>query len=434
MSTKRFSDRRAFLNLLGASPILAASFASHALESLTSQESSPASHEPSRITCQNDVIIKSVKEALNVNDFDMVARSQLSAAHYGLVTDGAFNNETLRANREAFANYQIRLRRLSGIRNVDQSVSICGIKWDSPIFLSPVGRMNAFYPDGAVVVARAANTTRTLQILSGSPTMLSVSHGIDEVNRARSEPVWVAVNSATVNQSTIKRIEATGCPTLVWTVDDTAAGNTVGAKSLRNVGVRDLNRRADSRCSGCHDNLPPALRIEAQTPMDMIGAVGGYVDASSQAPNWDDVKRVKDMTSMKLVLKGIVTREDAELAVEHGVDGIIVSNHGGHDDASARGSIECLPEVIAGVAKKIPVLIDSGFRWGADVFKALALGAVGVGIGRPHIWGLAAFGQEGVETVIELLRRELQVVMAQTNSASIRDIRRESLMLQTGPN
>ena len=89
----------------------------------------------------------------------------------------------------------------------------------------------------------------------------------------------------------------------------------------------------------------------------------------------------------------MLTREDAELAVEHGVDGIIVSNHGGHDDASARGSIECLPEVIAGVAKKVPVLIDSGFRWGADVFKALALGAVGVGIGRPHIWGLAAFGQ-----------------------------------------
>jgi 4-hydroxymandelate oxidase len=432
MSTKKLSDRRAFLNFLGASPILATGFTSRALQSLASQESFPASHEPSHITSQNDVIIKSVKEALNINDFDAAARSKLSAAHYGVVTDGAFNNETLRANREAFAKYQIRLRRLTGIRKVDQSVSIFGLKWDSPIFLSPVGRMNAFYPDGAVVVARAAKSTCTLQILSGSPTMLSVTHGIDDVNRARSEPVWVAVNSTTVNQSTIKRIEATGCPTLVWTVDDTAAGNTVGAKSLRNVGVADLNRQADSRCSGCHNSLPPAPRIEAKTPMDLIGAVGGYTDASSQAPNWDDVKRVKDMTSMKLVLKGIVTREDAELAVEHGVDGIIVSNHGGHDDASGRGSIECLPEVIAGVAKKIPVLIDSGFRWGADVFKALALGAVGVGIGRPHIWGLASFGQEGVETVIELLRRELQVVMAQTNSASIGEIRSESLMLQTG--
>src|ERR1700688_3369804 len=148
--------------------------------------------------------------------------------------------------------------------------------------------------------------------------------------------------------------------------------------------------------------------------------------------SWEDVKRVRGLTRMKLVLKGIVTREDAALAVQHGIDAIIVSNHGGHEDASGRGTIECLPEVVAGVAGKIPVLIDSGFRGGADVFKALALGAIAVGIGRPHIWGLSSFGQEGVETVIELLRRELQIVMAQTNSASIGDIRRESLMLQTG--
>jgi FMN-dependent dehydrogenase len=113
------------------------------------------------------------------------------------------------------------------------------------------------------------------------------------------------------------------------------------------------------------------------------------------------------------VLKGIVSGEDAALAVQHGVDGIVVSNHGGHEDASAPGTIECLPEVLAGAAGKIPVLIDGGFRGGADVFKALALGATAVGIGRPHIWGLSAFGQEGVETVITLLRRELQVVMAQ---------------------
>jgi len=433
MSSKRLSDRRAFLNFLGASPILAAGFTSHALQTLTSHEPVPASQEKSHIGAQNEVIVKSVKEALSVMDFDAAARSRLPAAHYNVVTDGAFNNETLRANREAFEKYQIRLRRLTGIGKIDQSVLIFGVKWDSPIFLSPVGRMNAFYPDGAVVVARAAKTTRTLQILSGSPTMLSVTHGIDDVIRARSEPVWVALNSATMDQSTIRRIEATGCPTLVWTVDDNAGGNTVGAKSLRNVGVTDLNRGADSRCSGCHNSLPPAPRIEANTPMDLIGAVGGYTDASSKTPNWNDVERVKDMTRMKLVLKGIVTREDAELAVQHGVDGIIVSNHGGHDDASGRGAIDCLPEVIAGVAGKIPVLIDSGFRWGADVFKALALGAVGVGIGRPHIWGLASFGQEGVETVIELLRRELQVVMAQTNSASIGDIRRDSLIPQTVP-
>jgi 4-hydroxymandelate oxidase len=134
---------------------------------------------------------------------------------------------------------------------------------------------------------------------------------------------------------------------------------------------------------------------------------------------------------MKLVLKGIVTREDAALSAQRGIDAIIVSNHGGHEDASGRGTIECLPEVVEGAGGKIPVLIDSGFRGGADVFKALALGATAVGIGRPHIWGLSSFGQEGVETVIEILRRELQVVMAQTGAATIAKIRRESLVTRS---
>ena len=134
------------------------------------------------------------------------------------------------------------------------------------------------------------------------------------------------------------------------------------------------------------------------------------------------------MTKMKLILKGIVAREDGELAVKNGVDAIMVSNHGAHEDASGRGTLECLPEVVAGVAGKIPVFIDGGFRSGADIFKALALGATAVGIGRAYAWALASFGTEGVETVIELLRRELQVVMAQTGATSIAKITRASLI------
>jgi 4-hydroxymandelate oxidase len=162
--------------------------------------------------------------------------------------------------------------------------------------------------------------------------------------------------------------------------------------------------------------------------MDVLGAIGSLRGENSIKLNWDDVRRVRDMTRMKLVLKGIVTREDAELSVQNGVDAVLVSNHGGHEDASGRGTIECLPEVMAGAAGKIPVFIDSGFRSGADVFKALALGATAVGIGRPHIWGLSAFGQEGVETVVELLRRELQVIMGETGAASIANIRRDALV------
>jgi isopentenyl diphosphate isomerase/L-lactate dehydrogenase-like FMN-dependent dehydrogenase len=426
LSSRKLTNRRTFLNFLAASPILAcAGFNSRWVDDLMA--ASVPAQDASAEQARNEVVIKSVKEALNVFDFDPVARRNLNIAHYTFITDGSFNNETLRANREGFTKYQIRLRRLSGITQVDQSVNLFGKKWESPIYFCPVGRMNAYYPNGAVVVARAAKATRTLQMLSASPTVLESPQGIEDAIAARGEPVWVSATGEAMQPDVIKRIEATGCSTLVWTVDDGGA-NTIGAKSIQLAGVADLDREADSRCTGCHGNLPKITRIQSTTPMDEMGAVGSLRGENSVKLSWDDVRRVRDLTRMKLILKGIVAREDAALAVQHEVDAVIVSNHGGHEDASARGTIECLPEVLAGAAGKIPVFIDGGFRGGADVFKALALGAAAVGIGRPHIWGLAAFGQEGVETVIALLRRELQVIMAQTGAASTTKIHGDSLI------
>jgi isopentenyl diphosphate isomerase/L-lactate dehydrogenase-like FMN-dependent dehydrogenase len=140
--------------------------------------------------------------------------------------------------------------------------------------------------------------------------------------------------------------------------------------------------------------------------------------------NWEFVKRLRDTVTVKLLLKGIVTREDAQMAVEHGVDGLITSNHGGRDEESLRPTIESLPEVIEGVAGKIPVIVDGGIRRGTDIFKALALGATAVGIGRPEAWGLAAFGQSGVEAVLEMLRRELRTIMRQAGTVSVDKISR----------
>ena len=416
--SKTIADRRAFLSFLAASPVLAyAGFNSHWVDEVLAAP----------LPQQNDFVIKSVKEALNVFDFDAAARVKLTPAHYTFITDGSFNNETLRANREGFSKYEVRLRRLTGIAKVDQSIKLFGKEWESPIFFCPVGRMNAYYPDGAATVARAAKATRTLQILAGSAAIIIDPRGIENVVAARGEPVWFAGLGSSLDTSTLRRIESTGCPVLVWTVDDGGA-NTIGAKSIQRAGVRDLDREADDRCVGCHSNLPQITRITANTPMDVLGAVGALQGETSLKLNWDDVKRVRDLTRMKIVLKGIVAGEDAALSVKHGVDGVIISNHGGHEDASARGTIECLPEVLSGAAGKIPVLIDSGFRGGADVYKALALGATAVGIGRPHIWGLSAFGQEGVETVVAILRRELQAIMAQAGAASIAQIRRDSLV------
>lgn len=141
------------------------------------------------------------------------------------------------------------------------------------------------------------------------------------------------------------------------------------------------------------------------------------------AMTWDFIARVRDAArSMKIVLKGIVTREDAALALSYGVDGIIVSNHGGRAEESGRSTIACLPEVVAAVGQRVPVLLDGGIRRGTDIFKALALGARAVGIGRPYLWGLAAFGQPGVETVLTLLRREVELIMRQAGTTDVAEI------------
>jgi isopentenyl diphosphate isomerase/L-lactate dehydrogenase-like FMN-dependent dehydrogenase len=141
--------------------------------------------------------------------------------------------------------------------------------------------------------------------------------------------------------------------------------------------------------------------------------------------DWDFVDRLKESTSMKLVLKGVVTAEDASLAIQHGVDGIIVSNHGGRAEDSGRSTIESLPEVVEAIAGRMPIIVDSGFRRGTDIIKALAIGADAIAIGRPYLWGLGAFGQEGVETVLDILKRELEIVMRQASTTRIDEISRQ---------
>ena len=190
------------------------------------------------------------------------------------------------------------------------------------------------------------------------------------------------------------------------------------------AGAAEAHRHAQLR------ELPSSRRgFYARKPMfagiDMKG-----VTSNQPAMTWDFVRRLKDFTKMKLVLKGIETREDAQACCEHGVDGIIVSNHGGRAEESGRGTIECLPEVVEGAAGRIPVLVDGGIRRGTDIFKALALGARAVGMGRPYIWGLSAFGQAGVERVLEILRVELELVMRQCGARSIEEIRRSMVAIR----
>ena len=406
------SHRRQFLQFLTASPVLVSA-------GLTPRWFEDLLSSPLRAQEQDAVLIKSVREALNVFDFRTAAKAKLSVPHFVEFDEGVFNEETQRADRDAYARYQVRVRRLLGITSVDQSVQIFGRTWDSPLYLCPVGRLRAVHPEGNLAVARAANTKRTLEMMSGT-------QDLEMVNALRGEPVWIC--GGRPSAETINRLESVGTPTYVWTVDTVGGGNQIGGRAVQRAGVPNLERKDDARCNACHDS---ENRITLSDSMrDVIGALGSL--KSQDTSTWDDVRRVRDMTRMRLILKGIVDGRDAALAVQHGVDGVIVSTHAAHEDASGRGSLDALPEVVAAVGGRIQVFLDSGIRSGTDIFKALALGADAVGIGRAQAWALASFGTEGVETVIELLRRELQVTMVQTGATSIPNVSQSMLIPVAG--
>jgi 4-hydroxymandelate oxidase len=386
------TSRRAFLKFLAGSP-LAAGFL-------------PLRDSPLQTP---EYVISNPAEALNVLEFEAAARKALPPAHFGYMATGVDSDATLKANREGFSHYQLRPRRLVDVTRIDTSIEVFGTKWESPIVIAPVGSQKAFHPEGEIAVARAAGSTNTLQILSTVTTS-----SVEDVTQARGAPVWYQLyttNRWEATQKIVKRAETAGCPVLVFTVDLPAG---------RNTETQELFRRMDSRqCSNCHTPRP-GLDYRRKPMFSGIDLNG--LALSSPAHTWDFVRRLKDLTTMKLVLKGIETREDALLCLENGVDGIIVSNHGGRAEESGRATIDCLPEVVQAVGGRIPVLVDGGFRRGTDIFKALAIGARAVCIGRPYIWGLAAFGQPGVERVIGILRRELDLVMRQCGTRSIKEI------------
>ena len=389
-------SRREFMKFLAGSPLLAA------LPSAAWGEPAPA-------------LITDPKEAINVMDFEPVAHQALPSAHWGYLSTGVDDDRTLKANREGFQHLQLRPRRLIDVTRVDTQTELFGTMWDSPIFLCPVGGQRMVNAEGEVAVARSAKSKRALQILS---TMTSCP--VEEVVQARGGPVWYQLYPTSrwdIREKLVRRAEAAGCPVLVVTVDLPAGRHTETFERLR---------RLDSRnCASCHPAGPGAL---SQKPMFMNLDVKG-VTVYDSAMTWESVQRLKKMTSMKLVLKGIQTSEDARLCKENGVDGIVVSNHGGRADETLRATIDCLPEVVEAAGPSVTVMVDGGFRRGTDVFKALACGARAVGIGRPYMWGLAAFGQPGVERVLDLLRAEFELVMKQCGTRSIGEIGRKSVVI-----
>jgi len=383
------TNRREFLKFVAASPLL---------------------HAAGQVPRSDDVIA-SVGDALNVFDFEPVARRNLPPAHYGYLATGVDDDATVRANRAGFSRFQLRARRLVDVSRLDTSISLLGATWKTPIALAPVSGLRAFHPEGELAVARAARARGFLQMLS---TLTSSS--IEDVNAARGGPVWFqlyATSDWNVTRTMVKRAEAAGCPVLVFTVDQILGSNRETLRRFERMDTRD--------CRQCHDRTNLQTRTVRRPMFNELATA----DAVWQPPvTWDYVKRLKDTTSMRIVVKGLVTREDADLAVVNGADAIVCSNHGGRADETNRSSIESLAEVLQGAAGRIPVLVDSGFRRGTDIFTALALGAAAVCIGRPYVWGLAAFGQEGVDAVLDILTRELELAMRYAGTPTIAKITR----------
>ena len=364
-------------------------------------------------------VVDDAELAVNVWDMEMTTHANNLPEHWAYLHLGVDDFETRVANREGFNRLILRPRRLGqDVSNLDTSVELFGRRFDAPLFTCPVAALRAFHTEGEVGAARAAGKRGILTVQSHES-----SQSYEEIAEAWGEPHWFQLYIRpdwNVVKRSIDRVESAGCQVLVWTVDLLGGSN------------RELARRAAGAegasaafCQNCHNH-----HEGYQRPMrrDLEGPAG-----PRPAQDWDYLKRLKDATSMKVLVKGVVTREEAELAVEHGADGVYVSNHGGRGVNMLRGSIDALPEVVEAVNGRVPVLIDSGVRRGADIFKALALGADAVGIGRPYVWGLGAFGEEGVDRVFDLMLNEFRMIMRQTRTTAIDQINRQFVMEAQNP-
>jgi 4-hydroxymandelate oxidase len=399
--------RRAVLGGLATLPaVLGRSFAADALP-------------PSRAFLQPVPPVTAAEQVLNVMQFEALAREALPPAHFGYIATGNDDDRTVARNQDAFLHYEIRARRFVDVSRVDTLRNVYGVAWPTPIYLSAVSGQRAFHPDAELGTARAARTRSTLMMLSNV-----ASTPIEPVTEARGAPIWqqlYATDDWRVTEAVVKRAEHAGCAAIVLTVD---------AMPARNNETLLRAMQADSRvCTQCHiGNSHDQLR---KAPMFSGLDMSNAHELSPTRMSWEFLDKLRKLVTVKLLVKGIVTGEDATLSVEHGVDGMVVSNHGGRQEETLRSTIECLPEISDAVHGRVPIFLDGGVRRGTDVFKALALGATGVGIGRPQAWGLAAFGQSGVEAVIDILNRELVHIMRQAGTPTLASIKREHIVAST---
>ena len=341
----------------------------------------------------------------NVFDLEKLSRKIMGEDALLYLNGGADDLKTVKLNSEAYQEIQIRARRLIDVTNVSTNVQLFGQTLENPIILSPVGFQKFFHPDGEIASAKASVKKKHQMIVS------SVSnYSVNEIADQSQANLWFQLYPTMdrkVTKKLLERAEKAGCKVCVLTVDSPVLGN-------RERGGTTLTKLMEGNVlkMGNYEGILPE-----GTTFDDAGMT------------WEIIAWLRANCDMKIVLKGIVTKEDAALSIKHNVDGIIVSNHGGRQLESLRSTIDCLPEIAEEINGKIPILIDGGIRRGTDIFKALALGATAVCIGRPFCWGLGALGQQGVEMVLDILKAELIRDMQLAGTASIEKISRNHILI-----
>jgi 4-hydroxymandelate oxidase len=344
-----------------------------------------------------------VRSEVNVREFEASARAVVDPVFADYFSGGADDEVTLRANERAFAALRLLPRVLRGGAKRELDVTLLGCHASMPVLLSPTAFHRLVHDEGERATARAAAGAGTIMIVSMAST---VSIG-DIAAAVPDAQLWFQVYlqpDLEVTEALVDRATAAGAKALVVTVDSPVLGNS------------DRNNRNDF-----HD-LPPGIACE--NLRNLRGDDSGSVRQIQMSPelSWTHIDWLRGITSLPIVLKGVLHPEDARIAVAQGVDGLLLSNHGGRQLDTVPATIDLLPEHMAAVGGRVPILLDGGVRRGTDIVKALALGATAVGVGRPIVWGLAAGGESGVRRVLELLREELDHTLALCGATSVRDL------------
>ena len=354
---------------------------------------------------------------ITASDWERAAEEKLDPGPFGYIAGGAGSESTMRANREAFERRRLRPRMLAGHRERDLSVDVLGTRSPVPFFLAPIGVLSLAHHEGELAAARAAAAASVPFVLSSaaSSSIEQVAEAMGDAPR-RFQLYWV--NDRDVAASFMRRAEAAGYGAIVLTLDTLTLGWR--PRDLRNAYLPFLGGE------GCAQFFSdPVFRARLDRPPDedpMAAAATMLAMFPNLGLGWDDLAWLREQTTLPLLVKGVLTAEDAERARERGVDGIVVSNHGGRQVDGAVASLDALAEVRDAVGSGYPLLVDGGIRCGADVLKALAVGADAVLLGRPYAYALAVAGQDGVEAVIRNLGAETDLTLALIGGTAARDL------------